>query len=105
MRLTAGTIGAAATAAVIVVATAGAASAVKDRSGYIECNSNRDTSVSSTTSKSGLPAGSFYVGHIIGNYTYTWQTSGYHSRVFPPDGGQWFVATNGSISSAGAGCV
>jgi hypothetical protein len=88
----------------IVVVTAGAANAAESR-GYKECNPNRDTQVTSTTARSGVPAGSFAVSHRLGTSTFTWSTAGSHSRVFAAAGGEWAVSTNGSISSAGAACV
>jgi hypothetical protein len=105
MNFTTGKIAAVVVAGGLVVATAGAASAAAERRGYKECNPNRDTQVTSTTARSGVPAGSFAVSHRLGASSFTWSTAGSHSRVFAAAGGEWAVSTNGSISSAGAACV
>lgn len=79
------------------------ANAVGSESGYIECNPNRVTAVTSYTTKN---VSNFTVGHIVsGTRNQSWTTGGYHTSRHDTPGGTWAASTNGSMRSAGASCA
>ena len=86
-------------AGTVVVSPANAAGS---RSGYIECNPNRQVSV---TSYSVNNVSGFYVGHGMAFAgSKKWYTGGYHTSRHDTPGGRWEAWTNGDLRSAGAGC-
>ena len=87
-------------AGTVVVSPANAAGS---RSGYIECNPNRQVAVNSYTTKN---VNDFVVGHIMpGTRNVNWDTGGYHTSRHDTSGGQWGASTNGTMRSAGACCA
>ena len=79
------------------------ANAVGCRSGYIECNPNRQVAVTSYTTKN---VDRFTVGHIVaGTPNRSWNTGGYNTSRHDTPGGNWAASTNGTMRSAGASCA
>lgn len=86
--------------------TAAPAFAVDSRTGYIECNPNRNTSIASTTTTAGSPTSTFAVGHYVsGGGSASWSSAGYHSSIHGTPGGTWTISTTGTVRSGGAGCA
>lgn len=83
-----------------------AAFAVDYRTGYYECNLNRNMTISSRTVIAGSPTPVFSVGHYVpgGGPAQSWDTDGYHTSTHSIPGGTWTVSTTGTVNSAGAGC-
>ncbi len=90
-----------ATACAFGFSAATSATALSEKTGYLECNANRSLYVTSNTA-GGTP---FIVSHqLLGGGSSTRTAPGYFSTKFA-SGGQWGINTNGTLISGGASCA